>query len=522
MHDIFLKIKHMQQNNKYGILIILFYTLFIDYSLQSISYPLYILPTILFFILLNQISLIAYKIVILIIGILSSCYLPIQLMYGRPNFSMMISILYTDHSESKEFLQHTPINYIILAVASLCVSFLAYHVRVAKLRRSTNLVQLVIFSSITMLNPVQEYKKIHSVSFDTIKLPFIVFFTDAYNGYFDAIKEQDRMDSLVKTPDTWNPTISSANKYNTFILVIGESVRKDFMHSYGFHIANTPFTDEAKGTLYSNYFSAGPNTVISLTNSLDLDDDSFKSEPNNNVISLAKKAGFYTYWLSNQGSIGGADTIISSFGKIANYNYFLKKGDFDSELTYDTQLIPQIESALQDNKNQPKLIVIHLIGSHQVACRRTNNKYDVFFMSKEVSCYVQSIKNTDLLLQQITRLANKNKAKWSMVYFSDHGLKMIEKDSSSAALVHGDEYRQNYNVPLFISNYDSASHEVNNNLYTAMNFMSMFSQWTGIYDKKILVKCNPLSNKQCEGQIKVLNDNNQIKYLESLPTQEIK
>ena len=42
-----------------------------------------------------------------------------------------------------------------------------------------------------------------------------------------------------------------------------------------------------------------------------------------------------------------------------------------------------------------KLIVLHLIGSHPQACRRTNDRYTEFFKSQELSCYIESLKNTD-------------------------------------------------------------------------------------------------------------------------------
>jgi glucan phosphoethanolaminetransferase (alkaline phosphatase superfamily) len=243
------------------------------------------------------------------------------------------------------------------------------------------------------------------------------------------------------------------------------------MHSLGFKIKNTPFTDNANGTLYTQYYSAGPATVVSLMHSFCHESAiSHETEYNNNIISLANQAGFKTYWLSNQGAYGLHDFSVAAIGKKANVSYFSNLGGFDDHAYNDDILLPNIESALNDNTPANKLIVIHLIGSHHDFCVRTADKYSTYYMSQKISCYVQSITNTDTLLESITQVANKSQSKWSLIYFSDHGLKMI----------------------------DAKSHIVNDNYYSAMNFMSMFATWIGVDDPLIQHKCTPLSQPSCQ------------------------
>ncbi|HGJ5877174.1 MAG TPA: sulfatase-like hydrolase/transferase [Arsenophonus sp.] len=100
-------------------------------------------------------------------------------------------------------------------------------------------------------------------------------------------------------------------------MVIGESASRDFMHVYGLPISNTPFMDTVNSILFNHYISAASTTVPSLTHSL--------AQPPklaNSVIPLAKKWGFTTHWLSNQGTVGIYDTPIASIGKKAPSSFF--------------------------------------------------------------------------------------------------------------------------------------------------------------------------------------------------------
>lgn len=46
---------------------------------------------------------------------------------------------------------------------------------------------------------------------------------------------------------------------------------------------------------------------------------------------LANRAGFQTWWFSNQGQIGEYDTAIASIAKRADEVQFLKSGDFEAD-----------------------------------------------------------------------------------------------------------------------------------------------------------------------------------------------
>ncbi len=43
------------------------------------------------------------------------------------------------------------------------------------------------------------------------------------------------------------------------------------------------------------------------------------------------------------------------------------------------------------------------------------------------------------------------------MYFADHGVSFFEKDTKKMRLAHNDKYKQNYQVPMFITSYDDTS-----------------------------------------------------------------
>lgn len=89
-----------------------------------------------------------------------------------------------------------------------------------------------------------------------------------------------------------------------------------------------------------------------------------------------------------------------------------------------------------------------------------------------------------------------------MLYFSDHGLSFIDNQTD---LIHGDKTRQNFEVPFFITSSDSTQREIISARRSAMSFMSLFSQWTGISEKSIPQSCTMISNQECEGQNTIIN-----------------
>ena len=81
------------------------------------------------------------------------------------------------------------------------------------------------------------------------------------------------------------------------MLVLGESVRRDYLHAYDYPVKNTPFLNAVKGTVVEGMTSAGKNTVASLRVMLTHGKVGDFPDYSRTVTELTKADGLATYWL---------------------------------------------------------------------------------------------------------------------------------------------------------------------------------------------------------------------------------
>ena len=147
---------------------------------------------------------------------------------------------------------------------------------------------------------------------------------------------------------------------HTYVVVIA-SARA--MGALGGHWDNTPFASAVNGTLFTDYIAASGSTQKSLGLTLNRVVDG-KPQYQDNFVTLANRAGFQTWWFSNQGQIGEYDTAIASIAKRADEVQFLKTVIL-KPIKYQRRSIAQDDGAgFATQRTQPQLIVLHLMGSH--------------------------------------------------------------------------------------------------------------------------------------------------------------
>ncbi|HGJ5884530.1 phosphoethanolamine transferase [Arsenophonus sp.] len=489
---------------KLSLLLILFSV--IHYALGYVPRIQYTIGIVSLLLILNYYRAI-YFIFIFMFSFAGAVYFPVSFLYGSPSLTITTSLSYTNLNETIDFILSISnylllISSLILVIGYVCATFKL------KIKRKVKIIAFCIFISVLLYGPIKDYKNEGYFNILNTGYPEVKFIKDFYY----AKEETKKLFSLMSEKDEFQPG-NVTTLFDTYVVVIGESARRDFMHAYGFPVNNTPFMSSANGILFTHYISAGATTQHSLINSL-----SIPPKIANNIISLAKKRGFITYWLSNQGAVGFNDTPIAAIGRKADYSFFLKKGNSsDSRASNDAELLPEIAKAINSSQ-QKKVIVIHLMGSHPRACSRTNGQYDTFYKNKEISCYVQSIKNTDKLLAAIHQYLTESHSKWSMMYFSDHGLGFSGKNNSEELkLIHEDRYKQGFEIPLFITAYNAKERQYITAQRSALNFFSLFSQWSGIGDNRIDNSCAMISNDKCKNQNHVLNFNDKLVDYKKLP-----
>ncbi|ENW1872542.1 sulfatase-like hydrolase/transferase [Neisseria gonorrhoeae] len=177
-----------------------------------------------------------------------------------------------------------------------------------------------------------------------------------------------------------------------------------------------------------------------------------------------------------------AKNEISTYALRSDYPWFTQRGDYGKSAGLsDRLLLPAFKRVLTGNAGtKPRLIVMHLMGSHSDFCTRLDKDARRFqYQTEKISCYVSTIAQTDKFLEDTVKILNENKESWSLVYFSDHGLMHVGK-GGERTLTHGEWKRQSYGVPLVKISSDDTRREMIKVRRSAFNFLRGFGSWTGI------------------------------------------
>ena len=426
------------------------------------------------------------RVILYFIIFVSFFYLPISWYYGSPNISLAASLIETQSYEAVGFIMDYGIYFILFFISLLGITIFLLKFTIKNFKINHGFLILIVVISIGVL--FKGYSKIsvndHNIyeKLSKLRIVPISFFSDSIAIFFDYERELELRKKLSMIAPSW--TVSQTHNLNEEIkiMVIGESVRRDFMNVYGFPLKNTPFSSSSKGIFWDNFISAGSNTVSSLKHMLTLH-NGIVPELNNNVVTLAQKGGYDVYWLSNQGRLGVNDTYISAIAAYSDYEYFARKGEFNDRVINDRVLLPEFEKVLKNKgKKKNKLIILHLIDSHPPFCN-TIEKLKFEYISHKLSCYVQRIHNTDRLLNELVKLTKSEVENYSLLYFSDHGL--VARDNGTN-LKHGGGHAEQeaYKAPLFLigSKYKQKVHiDAFKNGY---QLIFGIAEWLGIKTKQ--------------------------------------
>lgn len=254
----------------------------------------------------------------------------------------------------------------------------------------------------------------------------------------------------------------------THIIIIGESATPSHMSLYGYERNTNPLLKQPINhmTFYMGRDNCAnqPSTHLSIAaimlggRTITMDAEGF-SPPN--MLSSIKDAGYEIEWISNQQQ-AGYGALRPFWSGALNHALYLNKTDSRIGYDFDEVLLPTLESTLK-NSTLPKVVVLHMMGSHPGYMMRypktfehwkgsaevpnsVPRKNDPDFDSAVYNAYDNSILYSDYVISQILTLAQKHDVA-SVVYFSDHGQNLGEKTSYVG---HSTENgpRQGFEVPL--------------------------------------------------------------------------
>lgn len=239
------------------------------------------------------------------------------------------------------------------------------------------------------------------------------------------------------------------------VFVIGESLRADHLSLNGYARPTTPLLMRDSSVISFPHMRTIPCfTHLSVPHILTLADsvDSARAFNDQSFITLFRKAGFNTAWISSQDEIPAyayfmheCDTIILTHAAKSLY-------DFGKWL--DRDILPEFDR--HGLKGERNLTVIHTIGSHWWYPSHYGEEDAVFNpeagsrilseLSREeiVNSYDNTIVATDRFLNAlIGRLRGRNAI---LIYISDHG----EALGENGKYLHGADYPELHNPACLV------------------------------------------------------------------------
>lgn len=411
---------------------------------------------------------------------------PAGIASGPINEGVILSIILTTKQESFEYIKSVPVEYFLISAYLFLYSIYYFYLSSKEIITKRAIISFIIFT--LMVSPFELFNK-----------QFILY----WKTWQDVLITKEYKNIKINPLGDW---VINENKHikNTIVVVIGESVRKDYMSSFGYQMNTTPWLNRQNGVFFRNYISTAAFTILSLPRTLALSNDN-GFDIKNNVVNLANKSGYDTYWISNQGSIGINDSLVTLIASTAKYKYFTQRLSFDSSNVDDIELLPKLDSALMNKKD--KVIFIHMMGSHENACMRLFSFKNIYgnFYNKQTSCYLASLSKLDSYLKTIREKLDETQEKYSMVYFSDH---CVSVDEKTDAIVHTSKIKESFDVPLIIMSDHDKEKIINNDYISARNFMTLFSQLIGVKAKNISEHIDSSMNDN----VLVFDGNNEVRH----------
>ncbi len=234
---------------------------------------------------------------------------------------------------------------------------------------------------------------------------------------------------------------ADAGQAQTLVLVIGESTNRTHMSLYGYARPTTPGLDALRKAgeieVFDHVVAARPHTIETLQQALTFADqehpDLYLTRPS--LMNIMKQAGYKTFWVTNQQTLSGRNTMLTNFSEQTDEQVYLNNTRVQNAYSYDGQVLGPFARMLADPAPR-KFIVVHLLGTHMKYEFRYPAEFDVFRDKTGLPDWVRSGRQETMINQYdnavryndfvvsglIERMRQKTKGgKSLLLYFSDHG-----------------------------------------------------------------------------------------------------
>ncbi|MDO4781839.1 MAG: hypothetical protein Q4A09_01320 [Capnocytophaga felis] len=196
-------------------------------------------------------------------------FLPQIIWFGHPSATMIGAFFESDLQESKEFIQSLPLYSYVISVIyflfGLYILYLGKKKTIVRTKKHIFLTILLVVVSLglTLLRPLEKNSEGEPFYWAYSRTAIIGFYGEIFKNIEEYSILKAELEKGIADKPTWEINAVESS-FNDYVLVIGESVRRDYMSFYGFPVGNSLFLKSVNGTVVEGYTVAAPNTSSSL------------------------------------------------------------------------------------------------------------------------------------------------------------------------------------------------------------------------------------------------------------------
>jgi heptose-I-phosphate ethanolaminephosphotransferase len=281
----------------------------------------------------------------------------------------------------------------------------------------------------------------------------VLYFPKHYSDWKQSVESFRKLQALVAAAAN-DPGLVSLryddDQPRTVVFVLGESITRLNFPLAGYPRNTTPELDSMGNELlwFPDVLSSDPSTTPSvqkmLTPATIAQPHLWMTKPD--VLVMAQKAGYKTFWISNQST--DAYGHVSIFVSHAEETVLANKGGSREEGSYDEVVLPYLETALRDPAPR-KFIVLHLLNAHPAYYFRYpksfatfNNADDAVTKALKVAgrsfwainmrnYYDNAVRYMDHVLKRSLDLCRASGQRLAWIYVPDHGQDAVHNTNFS-------------------------------------------------------------------------------------------
>lgn len=274
--------------------------------------------------------------------------------------------------------------------------------------------------------------------------------------------------NIQRSPIEGLELLDTISEPHSVVVIIGESLRRDYMSCYGYPIATTPRLDSMVRDndgliLFDDVVSAYAWTEASIAETMSFhtlrDSLAWYHYPTLPRL-LSATDRYHSYWASIQEKNGSDIQSVAAIAATADSTYYTAGKNSWGVSHHDGEILKSLRHASDVNKSTGKNLfeVLHLIGSHFRFQDRYPKEYAHFQpkdliekrgddKDKQVVHYLNSIYYNDWVVTNIFRRYDSEPA--IIFYFADHGVSVYDNKNNPEHLGH-EAVTQNLEIPFMV------------------------------------------------------------------------